>query len=651
MEPNNPTAKPPPSGSIADTAAHLALWGSLAPRGLGRVVYHSEYARQRVVRDLQAALKESNTPFHQLDLPPFQPAVEVVRFLLDHIKDLEPGVVSIAGFATAFEEDVSLAESLYLLSVNRENLARFPLRQVWWMTPYFADTFIKAVPDLSSWFLVRLRLTEDVPTPRDGRLIFERLDRPALNIDEARRRAASLAERAERAVAAGQQPLADIRRDLALPAVKALYDAGVEHEARAMLTSLALLLRESEEQLGGELGVGSAFPLAMDDQVRLWDLNETAFRLHQLGKFQAAEPLYRRALEICERVFGPYHPATAASLNDLARFYHDMSRYVEAEPLYRKALAIREKALDPDHPDTAASLNDLGVLLRLQGRLEEAEPLLRRALAIREKALGPDHPETAFPLNDLGGLLRSQGRYGEVEPLYLRALEIRQKAQGPDHPDTSRSLNNLAELYLAQGRFKEAEPLLRRALEIREKALDPDHPETASSLNELGVLLRLQGRLEKAEPLLRRALAIREKALGPDHPDTATSFINLALLRQSQGFLEEAEPRLRRALAIREKALGPDHPETAFPLNDLGGLLRSQSRYGEAESLYRRALAIDEKALGPDHPDFATVLENLAELLAATNRQDEADALRKQARAIREKHEKTNPAPTAEEER
>ena len=69
-------------------------------------------------------------------------------------------------------------------------------------------------------------------------------------------------------------------------------------------------------------------------------------------------------------------------------------RYEKAEPLYQRALEIREAQLGPEHPDVATSLNNLAELYRLQGRYEEAEPLYQRALGIFEAQLGPEHPNT-----------------------------------------------------------------------------------------------------------------------------------------------------------------------------------------------------------------------------------------------------------------
>ena len=53
---------------------------------------------------------------------------------------------------------------------------------------------------------------------------------------------------------------------------------------------------------------------------------------------------------------------TARLMNDLGLHSKSKALFAEAEPLYRRALAIDERVLGPDHPDTAISLNNLAVL-------------------------------------------------------------------------------------------------------------------------------------------------------------------------------------------------------------------------------------------------------------------------------------------------
>ena len=342
-----------------------------------------------------------------------------------------------------------------------------------------------------------------------------------------------------------------------------------------------------------------------------------AFRL---GAVQALESLESA------RVFGKS-----------ASYLWAQGRYEEAEPLFQRSLEIKEKALGGDHPDLATTLNNLALLYSDQGRYEEAEPLYQRSLEIYEKALGDDHPDLGRTLSNLAQLYRVQGRYEEAEPLHQRSLEIYEKALGGDHPDLATTLNNLALLYKSQGRDEEAEPLYQRSLAITEKALGGDHPELATTLNNLANLYRFQGRYEEAEPLFQRARAIRQKALGGDHPELGITLNNLALLYSDQGRYEEAEALYQRALEIYGKALGGDHPELATTLNNLANLYSDQGRYEEAEPLYQRSLEIKEKALGGDHPSFAITLNKLTKLYRAQGRDDEAAKLTAGAESIRKK--------------
>ena len=70
-------------------------------------------------------------------------------------------------------------------------------------------------------------------------------------------------------------------------------------------------------------------------------------------------------------------------------------RHADAEPLYRRALAIDEKSFGPDHPNVATDLNNLALLLQATNRLPEAEPLSRRHLQIFAefgRLMGYEHP-------------------------------------------------------------------------------------------------------------------------------------------------------------------------------------------------------------------------------------------------------------------
>ena len=98
----------------------------------------------------------------------------------------------------------------------------------------------------------------------------------------------------------------------------------------------------------------------------------------RVGKYDEAEQLYRRALQILEEVRGPDHIEVASTLNNLAFLYVDQARYVEAEPMNLRALAIREATLGTNDLNTAASMNNLAALYEAIGSYNQGEPLALR---------------------------------------------------------------------------------------------------------------------------------------------------------------------------------------------------------------------------------------------------------------------------------
>ncbi|MDM8563051.1 tetratricopeptide repeat protein, partial [Candidatus Marithioploca araucensis] len=135
----------------------------------------------------------------------------------------------------------------------------------------------------------------------------------------------------------------------------------------------------------------------------------------RLGTQDQMVDAYQRALVEYEKT--AEKEDLSDELNQLAYFFNTVGYYPAAEPLYRRALAITEKVLGAEHPDTATSLNNLAYLLYNKGDYDAAEPLYRRALAIREKVLGAQHPDTAQSLNNLASLLYNKEDYDSAEPL------------------------------------------------------------------------------------------------------------------------------------------------------------------------------------------------------------------------------------------
>ena len=369
-------------------------------------------------------------------------------------------------------------------------------------------------------------------------------------------------------------------------------------------------------------------------------LDRTTQYLLDHARYTQAETLCRRALRIRESLQGAQHLDTAGTTHLLAMVCAAQGDYDAAEPLFQRALTIYESADTPGahESEIAKILTGLAILYDEQGKYDLARPLHLRALALYEAQPHLNAVEMAECLSNLALHYFDLAEYDLAEPLYLRALAIQERAPNPAHPTYAHTLHNLAALYFRRGKYDQAERYFLQALAIREQALGPFHPRVAATLNNLAVIYERQEKLSEAEQYYLRALAIREQTLNSTHTDVANSLHNVATCYLIQGKYEQAESHYLRSLAIHEQALGLDHPNVAQNLNGLGRLYVAQGQYEQATSQFERALVIQEKALGPDHLAIAITLERYASVLKKMGQVEQAAALEQRARNIRAKH-------------
>ncbi len=122
--------------------------------------------------------------------------------------------------------------------------------------------------------------------------------------------------------------------------------------------------------------------------------NNLASTLVQLGRLDEAAQALRAVLAmVADR---PDQAALAAGVrNNLAAALFELGQYREAGSLLRDSVAERERLYGPDHPDTVASVVNLARVLAADGNRAEAARLVRRGLAHYERRLPAAHPRIA----------------------------------------------------------------------------------------------------------------------------------------------------------------------------------------------------------------------------------------------------------------
>jgi tetratricopeptide (TPR) repeat protein len=136
-----------------------------------------------------------------------------------------------------------------------------------------------------------------------------------------------------------------------------------------------------------------------------------------------------------------------------------LSKPDEAEPLFREAIELARKQFGPADPRTTGALAQLGNTLIQQRKWTEAEPVLRECLAARERTQ-PDVWSTFNTQSLVGGALMGQKKYSEAEPLIVSGydgMKAREaKIPSPSKPRLSDAAGRIITLYDAWGKNDKA---------------------------------------------------------------------------------------------------------------------------------------------------------------------------------------------------
>src|SRR5882762_3601086 len=295
--------------------------------------------------------------------------------------------------------------------------------------------------------------------------------------------------------------------------------------------------------------------------------NLLAMSLSELGDYAAAEPLYRRALEIDQGRYGLRNANVASIKTNLAFLHRGAGDYAGAKQLFQEALETDEELLGPLHPKVAIDMSNLAMLLTETEDCDGSGVLLQKVLKADEEAYAKglvslDSPAIAAHVNNFADMLRCKGDYPEAERNYRQALELDDKAGRHDHPSRAITLCGLASALAEQGKYEEAERRFREALAIDKNSLGPDHPRVATDADALGMMFVAQKNYGAAEEQLREALRIDEG--GSNYFSQSRDLQDLARLFRAKGDTKTRLEFLTKAIKLqkerREKQASQESP-------------------------------------------------------------------------------------------
>ena len=264
-------------------------------------------------------------------------------------------------------------------------------------------------------------------------------------------------------------------------------------------------------------------------------LLQQAVELHQQGRFQPAQALYRQVLELNPRQFDALH-----LLGVIARQQGDAAG----------AVALISQAIAVDDAQANAHCN-LGVALLDLGRADDALASHDHALAL--------NPSYALAWSNRGNALRKLGRLDEALDSYQRALQIQ--------PTYAEAHCNRAIVLQDQGRYLDALGAAEDALHLKDRYAD--------AWLARGHALHCLRYLPDAVESFDRAIHLR--------PDWAEAY-------NAQGASMHKLGEFAAALDSFDHAL-KHKPDYALAHYQRGNALRSLERRDDAIAAYRAALA------------------------------------------------------------
>lgn len=166
------------------------------------------------------------------------------------------------------------------------------------------------------------------------------------------------------------------------------------------------------------------------------------------GHYTEAEQLFKMALKEAEQFSSP-SAYEAQQIKTLGVLYFALGRYEEAEPLFRRSLEIEKALLGPSDLEIAKSMNHLGLLYHIHGYLPQAEKAYKQALDIVEKAPYLRQPSVDAKLHHLSLHLLamvycSEGRQNEAYDLCRQASGQIVQNSGPGGCDLSMGIHDVA---------------------------------------------------------------------------------------------------------------------------------------------------------------------------------------------------------------
>jgi tetratricopeptide (TPR) repeat protein len=351
------------------------------------------------------------------------------------------------------------------------------------------------------------------------------------------------------------------------------------------------------------------------------------------------ESLFSIAANRREELLGRDHPDALTCRMTAAWYLAMQEQAAPAEAQLRDVLARMQRVLGPADRTTLVCQDRLARLLDAMGRRDEALALQRDAAAAAEEHFSLAHPITLDALSNLCAMLNKRGQYAEVIQLQLRRLTGTEQVYGVDSHPVSGVCTSLADAYERTGDDARAMAMRRRGLDANRKANGPESLSVLLNEAFFGEKLHHRGEHVEAIALFDHAIPRLRMQVRADSPRLMELLGVYAMILDAVGRSDEALVVAReaseRAEQLSVNANARQKRLIAPQYAVIGVLLSRRGRLDEAEPHLRRALVALREAKLERSGVMSQTLMSLERVCRQSGRIDEADTLVAELAALR----------------
>jgi tetratricopeptide (TPR) repeat protein len=187
------------------------------------------------------------------------------------------------------------------------------------------------------------------------------------------------------------------------------------------------------------------------------------------GRYEEAEPLLLRALDVSGKIHGEKSSQTVFAMTRVCIVSRLLKKFDQAESAIQRALAIAGECF-PDDRLFPWTYENLALLKEAESRIGEATEAYERAVAEYERIYSLRSYESVEALYHQSGYLLRVEDLGAAEKAIGRAISVMDEIEGLSDYEKSDYLGTLASILEATGRNPEAAEMQTRAEQLYQQA-------------------------------------------------------------------------------------------------------------------------------------------------------------------------------------